>query len=81
MSEVKEVKTLCLVRVPPGDRWREPQGTEVFETLTEGLETVFQKTGCVEYRFSAKEGKIWTIEETVLPAPKPKSFSIYGDEY
>ena len=33
--EIKEIKTLCLVRVPPGDRWREPDGNEVFETLTE----------------------------------------------
>jgi hypothetical protein len=24
--ETKEIQTLCLTRVPPGDSWREPNG-------------------------------------------------------
>jgi hypothetical protein len=67
--EIKEIKTLCLIRVPPGDRWREPDGNEVFETLTLGLEHIFQKTG-------AK-----SIEEHELAPPKPRTYSIYGDGY
>ena len=79
--EIKEIKTLCLVRVPPGDRWREPDGNEEFENLTLGLERVFQKTGAKEYRFSAADGEIYTIEEHELEAPKPRTYSIYGDGY
>lgn len=76
-----EVKTLCLIRVPPGDRWREPEGTEIFPTLTAGLEYIFQKNGTKEYRFSAAEGKIYSITVETAAPPKPKTYSIYGDEY
>jgi len=79
--EIKEIKTLCLIRVPPGDRWREPSGDEIFESLTLGLERIFQKTKCKEYRFSAAAGQIYTIEEHQLEPPKPKTFSIYDDGY
>ncbi|MEK9769554.1 MAG: hypothetical protein VW683_11585 [Betaproteobacteria bacterium] len=78
---VVEHKTLCLVRVPPGDRWKEPNGTEVFENLTNALEHIFQINGCVEYRFSAGEGKIWSITmEEQAPTP-PKRYSIYGEYF
>ena len=79
--ETKELQTLCLVRVPPGDSWREPSGNEVFESLTAGLERIFQNTACKEYRFSAAEGKIFTISTEEISPPKPKTYSIYGDEY
>ena len=77
--ETTEVKKLCLIRVPPGDRWREPEGTEIFDSLTSGLEKIFQKTNCKEYRFSAESGEVYSITIEELEAPKPKSFSIYGD--
>ena len=46
-----------------------------------GLERVFQKTGAKEYRFSAADGEIYTVEEHELEAPKPRTYSIYGDGY
>ena len=42
----KEVKTLVLKRVPPGDQWQDVDGqSPVFESLTDGLEFSFQKSG------------------------------------
>ena len=79
--ETKEIQTLCLTRVPPGDSWREPNGDEVFDSLTAGLERIFQNIGCKEYRFSAVEGKIYAITTKEIAPPKPKTYSIYGDEY
>ena len=39
----KEVKTLVLKRVPPGDQWTDANGvSDVFESLTDGLEYSFQ---------------------------------------
>ena len=79
--ETKEIQTLCLTRVPPGDSWREPNGDEVFDSLTAGLERIFQNIGCKEYRFSAAEGKIYAITTKEIAPPKPTTYSIYGDEY
>ena len=79
--ETKEIQTLCLTRVPPGDSWREPNGDEVFDSLTAGLERIFQNTGCKEYRFSAAAGKIFTISTEEISPPKPKTYRIYGEEY
>ena len=80
MSKTVEIKTLALVREPPGDRWREPNGTEIFPTLTSGLEHVFRTTACKEYRFSAVEGKVFRIEFQEAKAPAPVKFSLYGEE-
>ena len=79
--ETKEIQTLCLTRVPPGDSGREPNGDEVFDSLTAGLERIFQNIGCKEYRFSAAEGKIYAITTEEIAPSKPKTYSIYGDEY
>ena len=36
-------KQLVLTRVPPGDQWTDANGpSDVFETLTDGLEYIFQ---------------------------------------
>ena len=78
--ETKEIQTLCLTRVPPGDIWREPNGDEVFDSFTAGLERIFQNIGCKEYRFSAAEGKIYAITTKEIAPVKPKTYSIYGDE-
>ena len=79
----KELKTLVLVRVPPGDRWKEPGKDEIFPSLTEALNSVFNQTGVTEYFISAREGTVSmiTTEDVPLPPPPPpKTFSIYGDE-
>ena len=35
-------KKLVLKRVPPGDQWTDVDDSDVFPTLTDGLEYVFQ---------------------------------------
>ena len=77
---VIEIKTLCLIRVPPGDRWREPEGTEIFPTLTSALERIYSQTGCKEYRFSADEGKVYIVSVEEEKPITPRKYSIYGDE-
>lgn len=78
----KELRTLALVRVPPGDRWREPSGTEVFQSLTDGLNAVFERTDITEFFISAREGKVFMItheDVPIPPPPPPKRYDIYGD--
>lgn len=78
-----ETKDLCLVRVPPGDNWKDPNQLHdhaIHNSLTAGLEAVFQKTGIKEYRISAGEGEVYsiTVEEEVIQPPT--KYSLYGDE-
>ena len=41
------MKELVLKRVPPGDNWKDAnKKSEIFGSLTEGLEYVFKDTGC-----------------------------------
>lgn len=79
MSKTVEIKTLALVREPPGDRWREPEGTEIFPTLTAAIEHIYKMTECKEYRFSAMEGKVYRVEFEAAKAPQPKVYSLYGE--
>lgn len=80
---IEELQVLCLVRVPPGDRWKavNAPSKQIFESLTEGLEYIFSQTKCTEYRFSAGQGKVFMIEQRevepeIIP---PKTFNIYGE--
>ena len=42
---IETKKQLVLKRVPPGDQWTDANGpSEIFESLTDGLEYVFQKS-------------------------------------
>ena len=87
MSKVieKEVKKPVLTRVPPGDRWTDDdEDTQVFPTLTEGLEHAFQKTGIATFQIDALAGVVYTIESVEVnapPPPPPKKFSLYGEDY
>ena len=87
MSKVieKEVKKPVLTRVPPGDRWTDDdEGTQVFPTLTEGLEHAFQITGIATFQIDAKAGLVYTVESIEVnapPPPPPKKFSLYGEDY
>ena len=79
----KELRTLVLIRVPPGDRWKEPDRNEIFPSLTDGLNAVFDRTSVTEYFISARDGKVYMVTTENVPAPPPappKKFSIYGDE-
>jgi len=77
--EYKEYKTLVLERVPPGDRWSPIDSNTIFESLTEGLEHSYQKTGCRDYHLAALDGKIFSVtQEEKKPEPE-KTFSLYGE--
>jgi hypothetical protein len=75
-----------LRRVPPGDRWSPVDDpNEVFESLTKGLEHIFQTTGNREFHLSPLEGFIYTVEEVmvdeVVVEPKePEKFDLYGEK-
>lgn len=76
-----EVKKLILVRVPPGDNWRDAEGKkkEIFPSLTEGLEYAWQKTGIREFHLSPLEGKVFTVEEADDPVIPEKKYSLYDE--
>jgi len=83
---IKEVKTLVLKRVPPGDQWQSVDGqSPVFESLTDGLEYSFQKSGGkdTEFHLSAFKGEIYSVhteeQPDAPPPPKPR-YSMYGEE-
>ena len=82
----KEVKTLVLKRVPPGDQWTDANGvSDVVDSLTDGLEYSFQKSGGkdTEFHLSAFKGEIYsvhTIEEPDAPPPPKPRYTMYGEE-
>ena len=78
--EYTEKKNQVLLRVPPGDRWRPVGSTDViFESLTDGLEWCYQKSGCRDYHLAAFDGKVYSIDK-VEKAPEPvKTFNLYGE--
>ena len=82
----KEVKQLVLKRVPPGDQWTDAnKESEVFPSLTDGLEYAFQKSGgkSTEFHLSSFKGEIYSVvqeeEPDAPPPPKPR-YSMYGEE-
>jgi|TARA_B100001079_G_scaffold247321_1_gene236553 hypothetical protein len=82
----KEVKTLVLKRVPPGDQWTDAKtDSGLFPSLTDGLEYAFQKSGgkSTEFHLSSFKGEIYSVhteeEPDVPPPPKPR-YSMYGEE-
>jgi len=80
MSDTVEVRSLCLVRVPPGDRWKFPEGEIIHPTLTEGLNAVFTASGTKEFFLSAGEGKVFSVAHDVAKPAPVKKFSLYGEE-
>ena len=80
MENTQEIKTQVLERVPPGDRWRPVGSTDViFESLTDGLEWCYQKSGCRDYHLAALDGKVYSIDK-VEKKPEPiKTFNLYGE--
>jgi hypothetical protein len=84
--ETKEVKQLVLKRVPPGDQWKDAnKESEVFQSLTDGLEYSFQQSGgkITEFHLSAFKGEIYSVTTEEVPdappPPKPR-YSMYGEE-
>ena len=82
----KEVKTLVLKRVPPGDQWTDATTeSNTFPTLTDGLEYTFHKSGgkITEFHLSSFKGEIYSVTQEEVPdappPPKPR-YSMYGEE-
>ena len=83
---VEEKKQLVLKRVPPGDQWTDAnKESEVFPSLTDGLEYSFQQSGgkTTEFHLSAFKGEIYSVTTEDVPdappPPKPR-YSMYGEE-
>lgn len=84
-TEIKEIKIVAANRVPVGDRWQCVLGSTntelIWESLTDCLEHIFQKTGKTQFYMDAREGKVYIIdtEERIIPPKEPKNYSLYGD--
>lgn len=79
--KVEQIKDVILKRVPPGDRWSPVDNPSVvLDSLTDGLEYYFQKTGQTEYFLSAKKGTVEVIYEKEVEVEKPiAKYSLYGE--
>jgi len=82
----EEIKHLVLKRVPPGDQWTDAnKESEVFPSLTDGLEYAFHESGgkITEFHLSSFKGEIFSVHTEELPdappPPKPR-YSMYGEE-
>lgn len=80
-TKIEEIKEVVLKRVPPGDRWSPvDNSTVVLESLTDGLEYYFQKTGQTEYFLSARRGTVEVIHTQEVEIEKPiTKYSLYGE--
>ena len=77
------MKEPVLRRVPPGDKWKDynDQNEEVFPSLTDGLQYVFETQGQTEFHIDARAGVVFVGKPDPPKAPPPpKTFSLYGDE-
>ena len=78
------VKTVIANRVPPGDRWNlvGDNSDNIQDTLMDALEAFYIKTGYTgDFYFSPREGKIFKVGFEEAPAPPPKRYSIYENDY
>jgi len=76
-------KKLVLKRVPPGDQWTDANDdSDVFPTLTDGLEYIFQRYKVTEFHLSAFKGEIFSVQDIEVPDPEPtvKRWTLYGEE-
>lgn len=82
---IREVKTLVLRRVPPGDKWEDVnERSDVFPSLTSGLEYVFQKSKgkSTEFHLSSLQGEIYVVNKQEEPDPEPEpepKYTMYGE--
>jgi hypothetical protein len=80
----KDIKLeLVLERYPPGDRWTPVDDKNIiFESLTAGIEYIFQQTQEKNYVIKAGEGKIYIYHEQEIAEPEPeppKRYNLYGE--
>ncbi len=80
----KDIKLkLVLKRFPPGDRWTPADDdSNIFESLTAGIEWIFQQTKEKDYVIKAGEGKVFIYHENEIEEPEPeppKRYNLYGE--
>tara|TARA_R100000742_G_C4172142_1_gene10052 strand:- start:63 stop:347 length:285 start_codon:yes stop_codon:yes gene_type:complete len=90
----KDIKLkLVLERYPPGDRWTPANdfiknednvaaSNIILESLTAGIEYIFQKTQEKNYVIKAAEGKVYVYHEQEIAEPEPeppKRYNLYGE--
>ena len=81
-TKIEEKRDIVLKRVPPGDRWSPVDSpSTLLESLTDGLEYHFQKTGQTEFFLSARRGTVEVIYKEEVKVEKPiTKYSLYGEE-
>ena len=81
-TKIEEKRDIVLKRVPPGDRWSPVDSpSTLLESLTDGLEYHFQKTGQTEFFLSARKGTVEVIYKEEVKVEKPiTKYSLYGEE-
>ena len=72
------MKVVYAKRVPPGDRWQ--IGNELFESLTECLNSIFLKEGTTYFEVDAGTGEIFIDDGKEAPKPPPKVWDLYGEK-
>ena len=78
----QEKNILIARRVPPSDQWClvDDEKQIVYKSLTETLETYYQKTQTkCEFRLAPLKGELYMITTENIESPPPKRFNIYGD--
>jgi len=79
----EEIKVEVGNRVKPGDRWTPIDNKNIiFDSLTDLLEYVYQKSGNTQFFMDAKKGITYIIEteEKELPPPIVKRYSLYDEQ-
>lgn len=88
VKQTEITRDVYLVRCPPGDRWAEPDNmTLVFESLTDGLQHLFDKYHLTEFYMSAKKGTVEVLDvqereeeiQVEVPKEEPKRYSLYDE--
>jgi hypothetical protein len=79
----EEIKVEVGRRVKPGDRWNPVDNKDIiFDSLTDLLEYVYQKSGHTQFFMDAKKGITYVIEteDKIIPPPLVKRYSLYDEQ-
>mgnify|MGYP001551748561 FL=1 len=79
MNQIEKIQRLK--RVPPGDKWIAIEGDgNVLESLTDGIEYIFQRHGSKQFFVDAGLGIVYSVESETEVVEQPQTkYSIYGE--
>lgn len=79
MNQIEKVPRLK--RVPPGDKWIPIEGEgNVLDSLTDGIEYIFQTYNTKQFFVDAQLGIVYSVESETEVVEKPQTkYSIYGE--